>query len=83
MGAAEQGHFIDIKTQTTIAHLTGVKLKAYKVLVPPLADQERIVAYLDNLQSQANALKDLQAQAATELNVLLPSILDKAFKGEL
>src|SRR5581483_281166 len=29
--AADQGHWSDLKTQTTIAHLTGVKLKAYGV----------------------------------------------------
>jgi len=30
-----------------------------------------------------NALKRLQAQTAAALDALLPSILDKAFKGEL
>jgi hypothetical protein len=30
-----------------------------------------------------DALKRLQAETATELNALLPSILDKAFRGEL
>ena len=39
-------------------------------------EQRRIVAHLD-------ALKHLQAETAAELNALLPSILDKAFKGEL
>jgi hypothetical protein len=31
----------------------------------------------------ANAMKRLQAETAAELDALLPSILDKAFKGEL
>jgi len=39
--------------------------------------------YLDNLQARLDALKRLQAEVAAELNVLLPSILDKAFKGEV
>jgi hypothetical protein len=30
-----------------------------------------------------DVLKKLQAQTAAELNALMPSILDKAFKGEL
>jgi hypothetical protein len=30
-----------------------------------------------------DALKKLQAQTATELDALLPVILDRAFKGEL
>jgi hypothetical protein len=48
-----------------------------------LPQKHRIVAYLDNLQAKVQALKRLQAETATELDALLPSILDKAFKGEL
>ena len=48
-----------------------------------LPEQHSIVAYLDNLQAKVEALKRLQAETATELDALLPSILDKAFKGEL
>ena len=51
--------------------------------VPPLAEQRRIVAELDALQAEVDALKRLQAETATELDALLPAILDKAFKGEL
>ncbi len=80
---AEQGHFADIKTQTTIAHLTGVKLKAYHVVIPSLAEQHHIVAYLDGLQAKANPLKALQSRTAADLDALLPAILDRAFRGEL
>jgi type I restriction enzyme S subunit len=48
-----------------------------------LLEKHRIVAYLDKLQAKVEALKRLQAETATELDALLPSILDKAFKGEL
>jgi type I restriction enzyme S subunit len=51
--------------------------------VPPLPEQHRIVAELDALQTEVDALKRLQAETAAELDALLPSILDKAFKGEL
>jgi len=44
--------------------------------------QRRIVAYLDSIQAKVNALKRLQAETAAELDAMLPSILDKAFKGE-
>jgi hypothetical protein len=51
--------------------------------------QERIVGYLDGLAGQVAALarprKDsgnLQSETAAELGALLPSVLDKAFKGE-
>jgi type I restriction enzyme S subunit len=50
---------------------------------PPLDEQHRIVKYLDGLQAKTDRLKALQAQTAAELDALLPSILDKAFKGEL
>jgi len=51
--------------------------------VPPLPEQRRIVAELDALQAEVNALKRLQAETAAELDALLPAILDRAFKGEL
>lgn len=51
--------------------------------VPPLPEQRRIVAYLDGLQAKVDAVKALQAQTAVELDALLPSILQKAFRGEL
>ncbi len=40
-------------------------------------------AELDALQAQVDALTRLQAETAAELDALLPSILAKAFKGEL
>jgi type I restriction enzyme, S subunit len=49
----------------------------------PLAEQRRIVAYLDSLQAKVDALKALQGETQAELDALLPSVLDKAFKGEL
>ncbi|GAC1436948.1 MAG: hypothetical protein NVSMB54_37720 [Ktedonobacteraceae bacterium] len=56
---------------------------ALPVRVPSLSEQQRIVAYLDDLQARVDALKHIQAETSAELNALLPSILDKAFKGEL
>jgi type I restriction enzyme S subunit len=63
--------------------LTKAQIERFEVPVPLIADQVRIVAYLDGLQAKVDALKKLQAETAAELDALLPSILDKAFKGEL
>ena len=41
------------------------------------------MAELDALQAEVDALKRLQAETATELHALMPSILDRAFSGEL
>jgi type I restriction enzyme S subunit len=49
----------------------------------PRDEQLWLVSYLDGLQAKVNALKQLQSQTRAELDALLPSVLDKAFKGEL
>jgi type I restriction enzyme S subunit len=58
-------------------------IRALSTPVPPLPEQRRIVAELDALQEQVNALKHLQSETAAELDTLLPAILDHAFKGGL
>ncbi len=35
------------------------------------------------LEKEINALRELQSAAGEELSALLPSVLDRAFKGEL
>jgi type I restriction enzyme S subunit len=59
------------------------KINPMEIPVPPLPEQRRIVGYLDGLAGQVAALARLQSETAAELDALLPSILDKAFKGEL
>jgi type I restriction enzyme S subunit len=59
------------------------RINPQKIPVPPIEEQQRIVAYLDSLQANVDALKKLQSQTAAELDALLPAILDRAFKGGL
>ncbi len=47
--------------------------------LPPMPVQVQ----LQKVYREVGALKRLQAETATELDALLPSILDRAFKGEL
>jgi type I restriction enzyme S subunit len=65
------------------ANLFLGKIKTLQLPVPSLPEQHRIVAYLDNLQAKVDEMKRLREQALKELDAMLPSILDKAFKGEL
>jgi type I restriction enzyme S subunit len=51
--------------------------------VPPLETQQRILAYLDDLGGKVNALKQVQGNSLAELEGMLPSVLDRGFKGEL
>lgn len=71
------------KTTAGNIGISGSNAKSFRVPVPPLSEQRRIVAELEALQTQLDALKRLQAETAVELDAMLPSILDKAFKGEL
>jgi type I restriction enzyme S subunit len=61
------------------------KEKVLSLLLPPhpLSKQRRVVAELDAIGTHLNALQNLQTVTAAELDALLPSILDKAFKEEL
>jgi len=70
-------------TATTVRGIASKRLKEVHVPVPSIPEQRRIVAELDALQAVADRLKALQAETAAELDALLPSILDRAFKGEL
>lgn len=51
--------------------------------IPSEAEQLQIVKHLDSLQTSLDAVKHLGAQVQAELDALLPSILYRAFKGEL
>ncbi len=59
------------------------RLRAAKIPVPSLSEQRRMVGELDASQAQVDALTKLQTETAAELDALMPSLLDKAFKGEL
>ena len=45
--------------------------------------QRLIALELAALRAQVDALKRLQSETAAELAALLPSVLDRAFRGEL
>jgi len=58
-------------TGATIKHLTGRSLAAYPVPIPPLAEQRRIVAKVDQLMALVDALEtQLAASRATAANLL-------------
>jgi len=58
-------------------------IRETEISFPPLPEQRRIVAYLDELQAKVDALRRLQAETGAELNALMPAVLDRAFRGEL
>ena len=73
----------DLNFASAQAKLNQKNARGITIPMPPLPEQRRIVTYLDDLQAKVEQVKALQAKTAAELDALLPSILDKAFKGEL
>jgi type I restriction enzyme S subunit len=75
--------FNERKQMTGQANVNATTLKALPVAIPALAEQRSILAYLNDLEQKINMLRTSQDEIATELDALMPSTLDKAFRGEL
>ncbi len=71
------------KTTAGNIGISGGNIKSFIVPVPPLFEQHRLISILDTLQKEINRLETIQTQITAELDAMLPSILDRAFKGEL
>ena len=71
------------KVETARPNISLTDLRNLRVPVPSLDQQHGIVAYLDGLQAQVDELTALQDATQAELDALLPSVLDRAFRGEL
>lgn len=83
--------FIETQTQqmlaltagSTFPNLPGAKLRKLNIPIPSLDEQHNIVEYLSSLEKQMHELEKLQRETEKEIEALIPSILDKAFKGSL
>jgi restriction endonuclease S subunit len=72
-----------LKQQCGMASINQSTVRSSPLPLPPLPEQHRIVAYLNSLQAKVDQMKRFREEALKELDAMLPSILDKAFKGEL
>ena len=76
----------DLKTETIATAIPGINRESIymkEIRLPSPTKQRCIVEYLDSLQSKVDEMKKLQTETRKELDALMPSILEKAFKGEL
>jgi type I restriction enzyme S subunit len=71
------------RTTSGLRTLSVGRIREIEIPIPPLDEQRRIVAYLDSVQARLASLRELQSATGEELSALLPSVLDRAFKGEL
>jgi type I restriction enzyme S subunit len=67
----------------TATHINQSNLRKLPIPLPPLEEQRRIVAHLQEVQEKIKALKEAQGQTEAELKRLEQAILEKAFRGEL
>jgi len=48
-----------------------------------MPEQKKIVAEPYSLQKELDGMEQLQSETASEIDALLPAILDRTFKGKL
>lgn len=72
-----------LQNGTSVPQINKGDFEPLAIPIPNKPEQRRIVAELDALQAEVDALKRLQAETAAKLDALLPALLDRAFKGEL
>ena len=70
-------------TGATIKNVSLKTMRAYKIPLPPLPTQQKVVAYLDEISNKMEKIKQIQKDKMQSLKALKASILDQAFKGEL
>ena len=85
MNSPESRKLVESRAITTAGQysISQTSILSLPIKLPPLGEQRRIVAYLDGLQAKVNALRELQSASGEELSAMMPSVLDRAFKGEL
>jgi len=80
-----------VNQERMVSHLRGTAylginlhdVRTLSLPVPPLPAQEQVLSRLEAVQSIISELKQSQSETSVELDALMPSILDKAFRGEL
>ncbi len=78
-----QGEFSGKRTVAAQPKLALHRIATTALPLPLIVEQKRIAGYLDDLQEKIGTLKVRQSQMTSELDALMPSVLAKAFRGEL
>jgi type I restriction enzyme S subunit len=68
---------------SSIPHISGGQILSFTFRLPPLEEQTEIVRRVETLFAYADRLEARLAQAQTAVDRLTPSLLAKAFRGEL
>ena len=61
----------------------GGMIKNLEIVIPPLLEQREIVAAVTTMHATLDAMRRTQAGASVEIMACMPSVLDRAFRGEM
>ena len=75
---ADRGALLESVSKVTFSHLTGVKLKALQVPVPPLSLQQRFGTLVQRFKQSARA-----PDVSSRIDALFTLIVSRAFSGSL
>lgn len=78
------GKLIDFARTTAGQYNVSLgRLRSAEIPVPSLAEQGRVIAYLDEMEMKIVSLRTFQAETFVGIDALLPSIIEKVFHGDL
>jgi type I restriction enzyme S subunit len=71
--------FGNFTSQSTIAHLTGVKLNLFPIILPPLPLLQKFARVVEKVES----MRQSQSQSKQQIEDLFSALMQKAFQGEI
>ena len=78
---AAYGLLSEYFTGATIKHFTGEKLSSYVIPLPPVAEQQRIVAKVDELMAVCESLKNQLAESRKQEGCLADTLIQASLKA--
>jgi type I restriction enzyme, S subunit len=81
--SSDSGRLSNLFTGSTIKHLTGVSLKKFEFLLPPIPEQYEIIRRVNALFVLADQIEHEVTEATKRTEAVTQAVLAKAFRGEL
>ena len=75
--------FWEIRSGSTVPHLTCGQVKELRIPLPELAEQREIVAHSSEIAAETKRLTSIYERKLAALEELKTSLLHQAFNGEL
>ena len=76
---ASENRLLKQASGSTFDAITGARLREHRIPVPPMSEQERIVAAIEEHFSRLGAIESAVTNAQRRLDALRNSIMDRAF----